>query len=158
MFGRYRLITIFEENVMEEIVKKNLDFLCNKHGMKYSKLTFQNYLGRDMSLDTYNYYNENGCFSVLSIEVRGDLNFACFDSISFLYTYASPEFMKSHKYKINVTKIEKEIWKKHEKIFFFKNPFFWWSNRRVFRALREVIENQIKKTSQFYGINIAVKK
>lgn len=139
---------------MEEIVKKNLDFLCSKYGMKFSKLTFQNFLGSYAPLDTYNYYNDSGCFSVLSIEVRGDLNFAYFDTISSLYTYVRPEIMDRHKYKIDVTKNEKEIWEKHQKILFIKNPFFWWSKKRIFRALREVIEKQIRQTGQFYGVKL----
>ncbi len=139
---------------MEEIIKKNLDFLCVKYGMKYSSHIFENYLGKNASLDTYSYYNENGCFSVLSIEARGDLNFAYFNSIDFLKMYVEPEFMGRHKYKINVFETEKGIWEQHEKIFFFKNPFFWWNKNRIFRALAEVIEVQIVKTGQFYGIKV----
>ncbi len=139
---------------MEKIIKKNLDFLCKKYNMKYSTNTFKNYLDRNVSLDVYNYYNSNGCFSILSIEERGDLDFAHFDRADFIKKYVEKSFIGRHIYLIDVEKKEEHIWNQHKKIAFFKNPFFWWSKKKVFCALAEVIEVQIQKTGYFYGIKI----
>lgn len=139
---------------MEKIIIKNLFFLCSKYNMEYSCSTFENYLGTNFTLDTYNFYNENGCFSILNIEQRGDLNFACFDGIEFLKKYVEITFKCRHVYKIDVETKESSIWRKHQKVGMIKNPFFWWSKKKIFRALAEVIEAQIQKTGYFYGIKI----
>ena len=55
---------------------------------------------------------------------------------------------------INVFEVEKEIWDKNEKIWFFKNPFYYWNPDKVIKTLIEVIKISIKKNNEFFGIKI----
>ena len=53
---------------------------------------------------------------------------------------------------IDISSIEKEIWDKHNKILFFRNPFFWWSRNKVLKALAEVIRQKLIKKMNFLGL------
>ncbi len=51
-------------------------------------------------------------------------------------------------------KLKKEIWSKNAKIWFFKNPFFYWNHEKIIKTLIEVINISIEKNNEFFGIKI----
>ena len=142
---------------MNEIIKKDLDFLCIDYEMKYQHRCIKNYPRGNYDLDVYSYYNETGCFSILYIAVRNDLTFAVFDNIDFIDTYIEPDFLSRSKYWVDVTTIQKDNWNEKERILFIKNPFFWWSKKKIFQTLGEAIKKEILQHNGFYGINIVTR-
>ena len=56
--------------------------------------------------------------------------------------------------RINVFKVEKEIWDKNSKIWIFKNPFFYWSVEKMIKTIIEVINALIEKNNEFFGVKI----
>ena len=55
---------------------------------------------------------------------------------------------------INVFEVEKEIWNKNSKIWFFKNPFYYWNTENILKTLIEVIKVSIEKNNEFFGVKI----
>lgn len=55
-------------------------------------------------------------------------------------------------HKINIFEYEPEIWKKH------KIKLFFGGYKKEFQVLAEVIETQIQKTGQFFGIKVIKNK
>lgn len=141
---------------MKELqVKKNLDFLCLDYNLKYKASEFTNYLSTNGSVETYSYYNDFGCFTISNFAVKGELDYLVFKSIDemqqcFLSKASISNFL------INIFNYEQEIWKKNQKLLFFKNPFCWLNTNKTLRVLSEVIKSQIKKNGNFFGIKIKV--
>lgn len=55
---------------------------------------------------------------------------------------------------INVYEVEKEIWNKNSKIWFFKNPFYYWDQEKIIKTLIEIINVLIEKNNEFFEIKI----
>ena len=51
-------------------------------------------------------------------------------------------------------KLKKEIWNKNAKIWFFKNPFYYWNQEKIIKTLIEIIYVLIDKNNEFFGVNI----
>lgn len=136
----------------ELIVKSNLSFLIEKYEMFYIRKDFK--INDSLVTETYSFYNENGCFTISNFSPRGEVDYIRLDGINSLKKYLSLDYNEKRKFIIDITSVEKEIWSKHSKLLFFKNPLFWLNSRNVLKALAEVIETEIKKTGQFYGIKV----
>ena len=65
----------------------------------------------------------DGCFTIHCLPQRGEVDF-----------YFADKFSTDRKelcgIPINVYEIEKEIWNKNAKIWFFKNPFYYWNQEK----------------------------
>ena len=159
----------------EKIVEDNLDFLCEQYGFNYTFAEFENYLNTNIGIDTYSYHNEYGCFTITNFAARGEIDYICLDNIQSLKDFLCPKYPdewstynkelmqylkvqyleERGKHEINIFNTEPEIWEKHRRKFgFLKIPFFWGSNKQVFKALAEVIEAQIEKNGSFFGIKV----
>lgn len=131
----------------EKIVKDALDFLCKDYGLNYAFQRFEKYPFGNWCVDMYSFYNESGCFSVYNLTQR--------DEVDFYYARKFSSNIDELKGKsISIESVEKDIWEKHRKTGFLKIPFFWGSNKQVFRALAEVIKAQIDKHGEFFGIKV----
>lgn len=149
----------------EEKVKKYLWFLIEKYGMSYVREDFEVWDGWEKG--TYSFYNDNGCFTIEQSDPRDGVGYFRLDSIHSLkdFVLSEPpdneeeqrqyvdERRKHYEY-INIFDVEPEIWEKHKRSGFLKMPFFWGSAKQVLRGLAEVIETQIQKTGQFFGIKV----
>lgn len=125
--------------------KKQFDFLVKDNGLKYVYQEFYNCYGGNWRVYTHSYYNQSGCFTIHTLPQRGELDF-----------YYAKEFStvleNLCELLIDISSIEKEIWDKHNKILFFRNPFFWWSRNKVLKALAEVIRQKLIKKMNFLGL------
>lgn len=128
-------------------IEKHLGFLVKDYGIKYAYQDFKNCYGGNWRVYTHCFYNESGCFTIHYLPQRGELDF-----------YFAKEFSNVRENLcerlIDINSVEKEIWKKHEKLLFFKDPFFWWNNKKILQALAEVIKAQIKKRGEFFGVKV----
>ncbi len=128
-------------------IEKLFNFLVKDYGLKHKYQVFKNCYGGNWWVYTHSYYNESGCFTIHHLPQRGELDF-----------YYSKEFSNKRENLceriIDISSVEKEIWDKHKKFLFFNNPFFWWSSDKILKVLAEVIESQIKKHCQFFGIKV----
>ena len=97
-------------------------------------------------VDTHSFFNESGCFTIQIIFQR---------EINFWYSSQfSTEMEELCESGINVSLTEPQIWAKHEKLLFFKNPFFWDNYDKVLIALAEVIKTHLEKNNEFFGIQV----
>lgn len=139
--------------MIEKTILRYFNFLIEKYHLKYDYSIFRGYLGTNATLQTFTFYNNSGCFIIHDVPVRGELEFIYLSDINLLDQYArKPSSVKNSL--LDVGSVEKEIWKNHMQILFFNNPFFWSNKKKIFRVLVKVIEAQITKTGQFYGIKI----
>lgn len=81
----------------EKNVKDVLDFLCERYRMMYTYAEFEHYLGTNACIETYNYHNKYGCFTISNVAVRGEIDFYHLNSIDQLKDFlcsTPPEFRK----------------------------------------------------------------
>ena len=157
----------------EKRVKESLDFLCHEYDMKYNFIKVETKHGNMYgATEAYSYHNKYGCFTIANFYARGEIDYIRLDNIDSLkdflcskspkYSLDNEESIKEYeqyidkrtKHKINIYEEEPEVWGKHEKLLFFKNPFFWEGSKKELRALADVIKTQIKKQSRFFNIKI----
>lgn len=136
----------------EKQVKKHLSFLIQKYNMYYIRQDFKNH--DPMITETYSFYNENGCFIISNLAQRGDIDYIYLDNIESLEDYIFSSYSEKQKSYIDITSAEKQIWNKYTNGGFFKKTLFWNSTNKVLSALAEVIEEQIIKSGQFFGVKI----
>ncbi len=121
--------------------------LANRYGLTYQFKYLENYINNCWDVVIHSLYNENGCFTIYIEPARDDIVF-----------YVSDKYYEGIKKRcqklINVYEIEKDAWRKYDRIWIFKNPFFYWSTNKIFKALLEVIEESIKKNDTLFGIAI----
>lgn len=137
----------------EEKILNLFDFLINEYKMKYIYKEFDNYLNTNATLITFTFYNDNGCFLIHNVPVKGEVEFIYLENINQLNQYGSnPSSVK--KQNIDITSVHREIWDKYEKIGPFKNPLFWIRSNKVLKVLAEVVKKQIEFTGNFYGLEV----
>ena len=68
----------------EEKVKKYLGFLEKKYHMNYNYALFDNYLGTNAKLQTFTFYNDNGCFLIHDVPVKGEVEYVYLDDIEIV--------------------------------------------------------------------------
>lgn len=123
--------------LMQDLIKKELGFLTEKYAMQYAFQEFEEY---SMDVETYSFYNENGCFTVYYLEQRDELGL--FYSGTF-----SKNLNELREQEIDQHSCEGNIWKKHK-------PLFGYGKKMYFKTLHKVIEAQIDKTGLFYGVKV----
>ncbi len=139
---------------MNEGVKKYLSFLSDKYKMTYAFGEFDNYLGRNVAILTYSFYNEFGCFTIATVPAVGDVMYYHLKSVDHIPKLIVSGDYDLNQFVLNVFDYEPEIWEKHRRSGFLKIPFFWGSEKQILRALAEVIEIQIQKHDSFFGIKV----
>ncbi len=128
-------------------IKELFGFLVKQYGLTYVYQDFKNCFDGNWQVYTHSFYNESGCFTIHNLPQRGELDF-----------YYAKKFSNNRKdlceKMIDIRSAEEEIWKKHSNVLGIRNPFFWWSEKKVLSTLVEVIKSQIKKKGEFFGIEI----
>ncbi len=119
-------------NGKTRLVLKYLGFLTNDYGMNFAFQTFNEYEGFMGPIDTYSFYNNFGCFTLHNVVQKGEWGWFISRKIS------------SNQYEL----LEKEILQTdyiHKR---------YWMFSSVLKRLASIINEQIKKTSSFFGIRI----
>ena len=127
--------------------KKEFTDLANKYNLNYQYQDFKNCFGGNWWVYTHSLYNDSGCFTIHCLPQRGEVDFYFADKFS---TDRKELCSKA----INVYEVEKEIWEKKAKIWFFKNPFYYCNQDKIIKTLIEVINVSIEKNNEFFGIDI----
>ena len=126
---------------------KQFEFLMNDYGFSYSYQEFHNCYDGKGTVFTHSFYNENGCFTIHTMPVRGELDFY----YSRRYSAVQQELYEQI---IDISSIEKEVWNRRAKILCLSNPFFWWNKKKVLSTLAEVLKIHIAKYNEFFGIKV----
>ena len=111
-------------------IEELFGFLIKDYGLTYRYQEFSNCYSGKWTVHTHSFYNDSGCFTIY-IEIQ--------------------ELCERE---IDVSSIEPQIWKKFEKKWIFKWPFFWWNDNKVLNALAEVLKVHLAKNDNFFGIQI----
>jgi len=125
-----------------------LSFLVQEYGFRYQMQAFENacYPGSG-TVVTHSYFNENGCFTIRCLPVKGETDY-------FMSQQFSEDLSALCSQSVDILSIERGIWRKHTHIGPVKKPFFWWSAKRVNKALAEAIRAHIEDCGAFYGLKI----
>ena len=127
--------------------KTKFSDIAQKYNLNYQYQEFENSLNGSWLVYTHSLYNDSGCFTIHCLPQRNEVD-----------CYLSSKFSNDRKalceVLINVFDIEKDIWHKHEKIWIFKNPFFYWSSNNIIKTILEVIEVSINRNNELFGIKI----
>lgn len=127
--------------------KKEFTDLAKKYHLNYQYQDFKNCFGGNWWVYTHSLYNDSGCFTIHCLPQRGEVDFYFADKFS-----ADRKELCGNP--INVYEIEKEIWNKNAKIWFFKNPFYYWNQEKIIKTLIEIINVLIEKDNEFFGVKI----
>ena len=127
--------------------KNEFSQLAEKYNLNYQYQDFKNCFGGNWWVYTHSLYNDSGCFTVHCLPQRSEVDF-----------YFTEKFSNDRKQlcgkPIIVFEVEKEIWDKNSKIWFFKNPFYHWNSEKIIKTLIEVIKVLIEKNNEFFGVKI----
>lgn len=127
-------------------VEKLFVFLIKDHNLSYRYQEFINCYGGNWTVQTHSFYNDSGCFTIYFENQRG---------IDFWYASRfSTERKELCEKEIDVSSIEPQIWEKHERIWIFKNPFFWWNDNKILSTLAEALKIHLAKCNEFFGIKV----
>lgn len=128
-------------------IKEKFSELAKKYNLTYQYQEFENCFGGHWFVCTHSLYNYSGCFTIHCLPQRDEVD--CYYAETF-----SEDRRELCGKPINIFEIEKEMWRKNERIWFFKNPFFYWNTERVIKTIIEVITKSIEKNNEFFGIKI----
>ena len=108
--------------MLDYFIQNKLLFLVEKCGLHYA---FQqmDYGGGFVSSE-HSYFNDSGCFTICSLEQRGELDF--YDAESF-----SDNRKILHEKLIDVYSVEQSIRDKYGKIGIIPNVFFWCNHQKI---------------------------
>lgn len=113
-----------------KLIMKYFDFLVKECGMKFQFQTFFEYNGFYGPIDTYSFYNSNGCFTFHNIVQRGEWGW-----------YKSSRF-STNQYDL----LEKEI---NQRDYLVRDYFF---TRSWLNALSKIIKGQVYRSNSAFGI------
>lgn len=136
----------------EKQVKETLDFLIEDYNFEYVFQEFESCPFGNWRTETYSYFNKYGCFTITKLVARDDVEYVHLDDIALLNKYMYSNSSEKIKSQIDITSVEQEIWKKHEKKCLFGK--FFWGDKKYLNVLAEVIEVQIETMGQFFGIKV----
>lgn len=125
-------------------IEERFDFLIKDYHLSYKFQVFHPF--GNWTMHTHSFYNDSGCFTIY-YEVGRDMFF-------FYSSKFSTELEQLREKGIDVSLLEPEIWKKNERIFIFKNPFFWVMNNKVLNTLSEALKVHLAKNNDFFGIQV----
>lgn len=121
-----------EHSGESKAVLKYLGFLVDDYQMQFSFQSFDEYKGFSGPVNTYRFYNENGCFTLHQVVQRGEWGW-----------YASKEYCENQ-YDL----LETEI-KQNE--FISENGL---SYKKMLKGLAFCILNQISVSNNFFGMKV----
>ena len=127
-------------------IEELFDFLTKDYNLSYKYQEFTNCYGRNLTVQTYSFYNHSGCFTIY-YEVPRYMGFCVSSEFS-------TEREKLRERNVDISLIEPQIWNKRERFLVFKNPFFWWSDKKVLTTLAEVLKIHLAKNNEFFGIQV----
>lgn len=128
-------------------IREQFAFLVDDYGFQYGEQKFENCWEGNWTVITYSFYNENGCFTIHTLPERGEVGFFCCDRFS-----SDRESLCARL--VDIRTIEEDVWDKHSCLWSIRNPFFWYSQRKVFAALAEVIRTHLSKHDDLFGIKL----
>lgn len=128
-------------------IRDQFSFLMDDYGFQYAEQKFHNCCGGNWTVITYSFYNGNGCFTIHTLPQRGEVGFYCCDKFS-----SDRESLCARS--VDIRTIEEEVWDKHSRLWLFRNPVFWYSQRKVIAALAEVIRTHLSKHDDLFGIKL----
>lgn len=115
-----------------KVILKYLGFLVDDYQMQFSFQSFEEYKGFSGPVNTYSFYNKNGCFTLHQVVQRGEWGW-----------YVSKDY---HENQYDL--LENEI-KQNE--FISTNGL---SYKKMLKELAFCISNQISASNQFFGIKV----
>lgn len=115
-----------------KVVLKHLNFLIDTYHMSFFFQTFDEYKGFYGPINTYSFYNDYGCFSIVHFVQRGE--WAWYTSLK----------IEKNLYDL----LNKEICQRD----FIDQSFF--SYKKTLRYLSNIILKQIISSGSFFGIKI----
>ena len=121
-------------------------FLNKDYNLCYKYQEFTNCYGGSWTVQTHSFYNDSGCFSIY-IEIQRGMYF-------WYASQFSTEREGLCEREVDVSSIEPQIWDKHERVWFLKNPFFWWNDNKVLNTLAEALKVHLTKNNEFFGIKV----
>ena len=127
--------------------KREFDDLAKKYKLSYQYQVFEKCFGGNWYVIAHSLYNTSGCFTIHCLPQRGEVD--CYYAEKF-----SNDRKKLCGKLVNIFEVERDIWSRKEKIWFFKNPFYYWNSDRIIKTLIEVITVSIEKHNQFFGIKL----
>jgi hypothetical protein len=111
-------------------VLKFLGFLVNEYQMIYLFQSFDEYLGFYGPINTYSFYNKQGCFTLLQVVQRGEWGWYISKKIhTNLYNLLETEIVQND--------------------FVHQSTF---SYRKNLKILRDIIRDQLEHSQQFFGV------
>ena len=122
------------------------DFLIKDYNLSYQYQEFLNCYGGNWTVQAHSFYNESGCFTIYN-EVQRGLSFYCASQLS-------TEREKLCEREVDISLMEPHVWKERQTLWFFKNPFFWWSDKKVLSTLAEALKVHLAKNNEFFGITV----
>jgi len=111
-------------------ILKYFGFLVEKYNMKFKFQTFDEYLGFPGPIDTYSFYNKNGCFTFQNIVQIGEWNW-----------YIAKEF-SHNQYEL----LEKNV---DQRDYLFKSYFF---TNSWLKDFSKIIKKQAERSNSAFGI------
>lgn len=127
--------------------KKEFNCLAQKYNLEYRYQEFDNCFGGSWFVYTHSLFNDSGCLTIHCLPQRGEID--CYFSSKF--SHNREQLCETL---VNVFDIERDTWLKHQKVWKFKNPFFYWSLDRTINAILEVIEVSFDRTNEFAGLKL----
>ena len=131
-------------------IRHRFAFLVDEYGFQYAEQRFDKCFDGNWTVTTYSFYNENGCFTIHTLPQRGEVVFYCCDKFS-----SEREALCARS--VDIRTIEEDVWDRRSRIWIFRNPFFWYSQRSVLAALAEVVRTHLSKHNELFGIPAADK-
>jgi len=126
-------------------VEEMFGFLVKDYGLTYKFQEFENCYDGNWTVFTYSFYNDDGCFTIHYLVGRDELDFY----YSSRFSSVREELRERQ---INVYEVEPNIWRKHQRIWIFKRPFFWWSMRRILNACAEALKLYLAKGNDLFDM------
>lgn len=126
-------------------VEELFGFLKEDYGLSYKHQEFTNCYNGNWIVQTYSFFNDSGCFTILFLPQRNEIEFFCSKEFSRKYEKLSEN-------SVDICTIEPDIWDKHTKVFGIRRPFFWWSKHKVLQAFAEALKVHLIKEKSFFGI------
>lgn len=129
--------------VTEKQIRENLYFLTEEYDLRYQYQEFTNCFGGYWYVETFSFYNENGCFTFHYIPQRGEFDI-----------YYSQEFFTEHKKlierHINETdEFGENVWQEERKLHKGVRGY-----ALYFKVIAELIRRKIENNGEVFGIKV----
>lgn len=127
-------------------IYKTYAFLVEDYGLQYAFQKFD--IGGGWIISAHSFYNDTGCFTVHTMLSRGELEF-------YYAKHFSTNKSELYEQGLNIYAYEKNIWKKHERLWgFIPNIFVMFNNEKHLEISAEVVKAQINKYGEFFGVKV----